>query len=699
MSTVRISVVNDDRAQLRMIAGLIERLGYDVTAYDDPCACLDDLERGVGTDLFVLDMHMPGIDGWKLCRLLRSPEFAKFNATPVLIVSASLTEVDPDTLTAELGANAFLPVPFNREDLLEHVVDLLNGKVPRRRSEVLIVEDDPGVRRAVTTAFEHAGFTVQTAATSEEGLRLWNERPADIALLDHHLPDDTCDGLISRLRGSSTQVVVLVMTGDMDVTLPLSLMRMGADGYVRKPFDPGLIVELAKRAQRERALLRVEMMLEERTRELNASDRRFRSLFDAIPDLAVVLDERGTIIRTSEAAGQALRGDAEPTSADGRSVGRRFIDLVHDEDVEAVQASLDHIRLQGVGAFEARMLGPTGEIVVEVTGTTIEDEDRPALLLVARDQTWRRENEKAKKRLEEQFSHAQRLDSLGMLAGGVAHDFNNLLTGILGNAQLAKLELADDDEVGEYVAQIETAALRAAELTRQILTFAGKAETVKRPIDLSPLVEEMGQLLERAVSPRTRIELGIPDALPPVHGDPSQIRQVVMNLIMNASDALGDAHGTIEVSVRETWVDAADLLILHLGDSAAPGSYACLEVTDDGCGMEGAALHRIFDPFYTTKEDGHGLGLATTIGIVRAHGGLIGVRSSVGKGTSFRVFLPCACAPNPHAEHRLPGESSRQQQTRPLSGSPHPNMRRLPEVTPPDIIALSSDHARWTRNG
>jgi PAS domain S-box-containing protein len=646
MSARRISVVNDDRAQLRMISGLIERLGYDVTAYDDPGACLDDLQRGVGTDLFVLDMHMPGIDGWKLCRLLRSAEFQPFNAIPILIVSASLTEVDPDALTAELGANAFLPLPFNREDLLEHVVDLLNGKVPRRRSKVLVVEDDPGVRRAVRTAFENEGFTVATAPTAGEGMELWRDEPADIVLLDYHLPDDTCDGLISRLRGSSTQAVLLVMTGDMDLTLPVSLMRMGADGYVRKPFDPALVVELARRAQRERALLRVETMLEERTRELNASERRFRSLFDAIPDLVVVLDENGTITRASEAAGQALRADIHLTSTDRAAAGWAFLDLVPEADMDHVRASLDGIRHQGMGVFETRMLAPTGELWVEVTGTTIEDEDRPALLLVARDQTWRRDAERERKKLEDQFSHAQRLDSLGMLAGGVAHDFNNLLTGILGNAQLAKLELSEDDAVSDHVAQIETAALRAAELTKQILTFAGRADTVKRPIDLPALVEEMGKLLERAVAPRARIELGSPEALRAIHGDPSQIRQVVMNLIMNASDALGHAYGTISVTVREERLDKCDLLTLHLGASATPGRYACLEVVDDGCGMARDTLQRIFDPFYTTKEDGHGLGLATTIGIVRAHGGLIGVASSPGEGTRFRVYLPYVGTPH-----------------------------------------------------
>ncbi len=692
-------MINDDRAQLRMISGLIERLGYDVTAYDDPCACLTDLEGGFTTDLFVLDMHMPGVDGWKFCRLLRSDAFQAYNSTPILIVSASLTDVDPDTLTAELGANAFLPLPFNREDLLEHVVDLLNGKVPRRRSRVLVVEDDSGVRRAVTTAFEHHGFTVQAAPTAAQGMDLWNECPADIVLLDYHLPDDTCEGLVSRLRGSSTQAVLLVMTGDMDLTLPVSLMRMGADGYVRKPFDPALVVELARRAQRERALIRVESMLEERTRELNASERRFRSLFDAIPDLVVVLDEHGTITRASEAAGQVLRGDAHLTSTDRAVAGWAFLDLVPGEDIDHVRASLERIRHRGVGAFETRMVAPTGPLIVEVTGTTIEDEGVPALLLVARDQTWRREAEREKKKLEDQFSHAQRLDSLGMLAGGVAHDFNNLLTGILGNAQLAKLELNGDETVSEYVAQIETAALRAAELTKQILTFAGKADTVKRPIDLPALVQEMGRLLERAVSPKTRIELGMPEALHAIHGDPSQIRQVVMNLIMNASDALGDAHGTISVSVRETWVDATELPALHLGDAAAPGRYACLEVMDDGCGMERSTLHRIFDPFYTTKEDGHGLGLATTIGIVRAHGGLVGVESSPGTGTRFRVFLPYACSPVTRSWREYPRENADHGHVGRLNISVPRRDSRLLDPAPADSTGVSSDHARSTRSG
>ena len=627
METKRIVVINDDPTQLKLLGRVIERFGYEVRTYLDAAEALAGLAGRPLVDLFVVDLHMPGIDGWKLCRLLRSPDFAPFNETPILIVSATFTGADVEAITADLGANAFLPLPFTREDLLEYIADLLEGKHPRRRSRVLLVEDDEAVARTVLRAFESNGFTVEWVTTGAEAMQFWSEQRADVVLLDYHLPDGTCEDLVAAVASPADRTVVIVMTGDTDPNLPVALLSRGADAYVRKPFDPAFVVELARKAQRERSLLRVEAILEQRTQELRSSERRYRSLFDAIPEMVMVLDDNDRIIQVNDKASRALKQAPEAFR------DRHFLELVPPDSALQTNLVLDRIRGGEPESFEATILGSDRSLTVEITAIATEDHGRQVVLLVARDLTWRREAE------EEQ--HAQRLESLGVLAGGIAHDFNNLLVGILGNASLALLESEDGGSVGESLNQIEMAAKRAAELTQQILTFAGRGKAVLKEVDLSELVSEMGQLLEPAVSKKARLTYKLPDTTDRVKGDASQIRQVVMNLIMNASDALGEKTGTITVEAHEQTLDRRALGAYYLGESAEPGRYTCLSVADDGCGMDEATRKQIFDPFFTTKFTGRGLGLAATLGIMRAHHGMISVSSHPGHGTRFEILLPC----------------------------------------------------------
>ncbi len=454
-------------------------------------------------------------------------------------------------------------------------------------------------------------------------------------LLDYHLPDGTCEELIDRFKGPAAATVVLVMTGDTDPSLPVSLVARGADGYVRKPLDPVLLVELARKAQRERALLRVESILEKRTQELRASERRFRSLFESIPDAVLVLDEADRVAELNHVAGRTV--GREPRSL----LGTHVLELVPPEVARETAKSIEEIRRGGTSRFETRLSVHDGASVeVEVTGVATEGPHGRSMVLVARDLTERRRVEAERRRLQEQVQHAQRLESLGVLAGGIAHDFNNLLVGILGNASLALMDAPAEGALRESIHQIETAARRAAELTQQILTFSGKGKVVTQEVELSQLVREMGQLLEPAVSKKARISYRLSRALPLLRGDPGQLRQVVMNLIMNASDALEGKPGAIDVETGVASLTATELRAHYLGEASRAGRYVYLEVRDDGCGMDAATQRRMFDPFFTTKFTGRGLGLAATLGIVRAHAGAVRVDSEPGKGTRFRLLFP-----------------------------------------------------------
>lgn len=248
--------------------------------------------------------------------------------------------------------------------------------------------------------------------------------------------------------------------------------------------------------------------------------------------------------------------------------------------------------------------------------------------------------EEERRKVQVKLLHAQKLESLGVLSGGIAHDFNNLLVGILGNAGLALQEMPADSPAAATLHDIEVAAMRAAELTRQLLAYAGKGQFVVGPVNLSQLVEEMANLLATAVAKNARLDMKLESGLPPVEADATQLRQVVMNLITNASEAIGTASGTITVRTGVMDADRPWLADAQLGAGLAAGPYTFVEVQDDGHGMHPATQARIFDPFFTTKFTGRGLGLAAVLGIVRAHHGAIRVTSAPGRGTTIRIVFP-----------------------------------------------------------
>jgi len=247
-----------------------------------------------------------------------------------------------------------------------------------------------------------------------------------------------------------------------------------------------------------------------------------------------------------------------------------------------------------------------------------------------------------RKRIEAQMQHAQKLESLGVLAGGIAHDFNNLLVGILGNTSLALMDVNEESELHEILRDVETAALRAADLTKQMLAYSGRGRFVVRPLDLSALVEEMAHLLHSSISKRAALRFDFAPDVPAVEADGTQLRQVVMNLITNASDALNGENGEIVLRTAVCWADREALHSPYLDYEPEPGPYALIEVSDTGIGMTPETLQRIFDPFFSTKFTGRGLGLAATLGIVRGHRGTIAVESAPGEGTTFRVYFPLA---------------------------------------------------------
>jgi two-component system cell cycle sensor histidine kinase/response regulator CckA len=263
-----------------------------------------------------------------------------------------------------------------------------------------------------------------------------------------------------------------------------------------------------------------------------------------------------------------------------------------------------------------------------------------AIDFVRREMDERRAAEKEHRKLEAQVQYSQRMESMGVLAGGVAHKFNNLLTTILGFASLADAEVSQGSRAQEHLEQIIAAAGSAAELTQQMLAYSGRGQFDLQPLDVSPLVEGTARLLESLVSRKTTLLFELTADLPQIEADAGQLRQVLVNLANNAAEALGERKGQIAIRTGLMWAEGGELPSLNSGHMVPAGSYVYLEVADTGSGMDSATLAKIFDPFFTTKFTGRGLGLPAVLGIVRAHHGSIRVISNPDQGTRIRVFFP-----------------------------------------------------------
>ena len=316
-----------------------------------------------------------------------------------------------------------------------------------------------------------------------------------------------------------------------------------------------------------------------------------------------------------------------------------LLDMVHPDDKEGF-AKMNEDANENLNKFvwEGRLLvnGVIRWVVFQSLPRPLENGDvlwTGALM----DITDRKKVEEEKYTLEQQFQHTQKLESLGVLSGGIAHDFNNVLTIIMVNCSLAKLH---KENAGKYIPEIEKASQRAAELCRQMLAYAGKAQFVKANVDLRLMVGEMVDMLKKTIPQNVEIKLDSPTDISFIQGDPSQLNQVIMNLIINASEAIGKEHGEISVSLTELTINEGHSERDYNGKAISSGLYVCLEVTDNGCGMNEETKWRIFEPFYTTKFTGRGLGMSAVLGIIMSHKGALQLHSKLGRGTTFKVFLP-----------------------------------------------------------
>ena len=325
-------------------------------------------------------------------------------------------------------------------------------------------------------------------------------------------------------------------------------------------------------------------------------------------------------------------------SPDDLTSGRiLFDDLVHPEDRERIHRESAGMRARGASHFEQRyrLRNAAGEYrwFHDFTAQASPEAGSSYYLGYMLDITERLQ-------VEEALRQSQKLESLGILAGGIAHDFNNLLTVVLGNLNLAQMNLPDQAPAQPYLARMEATVLRATELTKQMLAYSGRGHFLVRPQNLNVVVQEVTHLLEVSIPKKVRLRFDLEPGLPAIQADAAQIQQVVMNLVTNAADAIGDREGAIHLATSSARLEEKDLHSAYSIEPLAPGPYVLLEVVDSGIGMSPEVLARIFDPFFTTKATGRGLGLSAMLGILRGHGAGLQIQSEVGRGSRFRLCFP-----------------------------------------------------------
>ncbi len=433
--------------------------------------------------------------------------------------------------------------------------------------------------------------------------------------------------------------------GTVRVTLTKGAPTTDEAGRVLRLVGTVQDITARKRAEEELATANARALTAERLaadQVLRRSKQDYCSLFEQAGDYIIVLevtDDDLLIVDASESACNQCGYRREDliglslTELGGGDAHAGPDDAIVKRILAGEQVILETVRTKKDGT----------QFDVEVKSKRLETASgAPRILSIERDISERKRAEKDKQELEAKVRQTQKLESLGILAGGIAHDFSNLLVGVLGNADLALASLEPSGPVRTYINGIRDAATQAADLANQMLAYSGKGQFIVKTASLTGILREMGHLLAAAIPKTAVLDYQLDDALPATEVDVTQVRQVIMNLVSNGAEALEGKKGTVTLTTGTEIHDETCPSGEFVAGECTPGIYAYLEVSDTGVGMNTDAIARMFDPFYTTKFTGRGLGLAALFGIVRGHKGAIRVDSAVGAGTRVRVLFPAA---------------------------------------------------------
>lgn len=875
-----IFVVNDFDITCRIIKTILTQEGYQVETFERAKLALERIQAGSKPDLIITDISMPEIDGWSFCRLLRAPEFSSANLVPILVMSATFIDNYAETISIDTGANAFLPIPFESDDLREIVHKLLNHQYEKKTQSILVVDDDNIMRKFIINGLQKSGYKVYEAFDSKSTLDAVNKHQPDILILDHFLPDTLGIDLLPKLKEINDNLIVIAITADNNPEIAVQYIQNGASSFIQKPFQIEYLSSLVNKAIQEKKWMQLEKTFKHIDKERREHEDRFESVFNNLPigiyratvegkileaninlvqmlgyskiddvigmnisqlfselkiwensvaaalmnnhkfqfisrlklpnnskkwvdNLAIVIEygsthlvdgfirdlteekEFETKLRFSEQKYKTVVNSlidaifmkdcdrkyqqVNPAFcrmfnlAEENVIGKQTEDIF-DEDVAKRLTEIDEIVYTGKSIsleFELEISGKSetldiikvpifnnegnvvgicgiarsitnlkfekarlqrlwtavnqsadviivldregiiqyinpafekitsekqemligskfsvfkneyynesyfdsilqavdstgiwkdditstrkdGSIYFEsVTVSSIKDEFENVIgyVVVKTDITNRILAEKERNIIEERVRHAQKLESIGTLAGGIAHDFNNILMAIMGYTQLIKEALPTDHEVLPDIEVVLNSSQRAKHLVNQILTFSRQQEGEPKPIQVGVIIKEVIKFMRSTFPSSIKINYILPDNIPSIKADATQIHQLLMNLVINANNAMPDG-GSINIEASDITITEQDCIKHNW--RIMPGLYLKIDIADTGLGIPESIRDRIFEPFFTTQEvgKGTGLGLAVVHGIIRSHGGEIIVKSDLNKGTVFTLLFP-----------------------------------------------------------
>ena len=677
-----ILIVEDSKTQAKQLDAILKQLGYRIVITNSAREALFILKEQKPV-IIISDILMPDIDGYQFCKLLKSDDKLKDIAV-ILLTQLS----DPREIVKGLacGADDFIVKPYNEEFLLARIHATLALKTKQDSASklvtILVVEDSPTQAEQIKYLLEEKGYAVMVAANGKEGFEVAKKFRPTIIISDIVMP--VMDGyeLAEKIKKDKDVknipiIFVTALTDRKDASRKASVV---ADGYFTKPYDDKYLIskiealltasrqeegvetkELEVKFAGERYVItsgrrqilnfllstyenavqqnqdlilmhrelhvlneQLENRVVERTEQLQASEANFRALADNAND---------GILITAGSGGDTVYANRRIAEMTGWSVEELLKKSMRDyvaPDTFPDEIKLYSQILEGMPCpnhCEVTISQKKGAAIpVEMTISRTLWHGQPAVITIIRDITER-------KKRDEEFIRACKLKSLSTLAGGIAHDFNNLLTGILGNASIARTFVNPGDKLHKIMTDLENTSLRAKDLTQQLLTFAKGGAPVKKTVSIAKLLRDSATLVLSGSN--VKCDFAIAKDLWPVEVDEGQIAQVIHNLIINAKQAMPDG-GTIQVSAENFALSAENNPFIK------NGKYVKITVKDTGVGIPEEHLPKIFDPYFTTKEEGSGLGLATAYSIIKNHAGYIMAESAAGVGTTFYIHLPAS---------------------------------------------------------
>ena len=515
--------------------------------------------------------------------------------------------------------------------------------------KILTIDDESYIRQSIRTFFEDYGFTVFEAENGRKGLEVFYEKRPDLVLLDLRMPE--MDGLqvLEILREKSPETPLVVASGTGNITAVVEALHLGAWDYILKPIeDMSVLYHSVQKCLKESDLKKqnrqyqeqLEELVRESTLELQQSEQRYKAVFEYTGTAAIIVESDDTISMVNSKFAELAHMDQEKIAGQ-----KKWFDFIAPDDIETMRNDIE-LRVSHQGRddvpiqHEIRFVADNGtQKYVYVSLGTIPGTDRAVVSLL--DITEKKKAEKRWQSLEKQLRKSQKMEAIGTLAGGIAHDLNNILSPVLGYADMIMRSTEIYSNTYKRSEKIQKAALRAADLVSQVLSFNRQGEDKKRLIKIHPVAKEVVKLLKGSIPTTIGIVDDINRNCGSVEADPTQIHQVIMNLCTNAYHAMEESGGTLTVGLQQ--VDLSPTVIVEYPNlMGRDGAYLVIEVSDTGCGMSEDVLERIFDPYFTTKEEGKGtgLGLATAYSIVKSCKGDIRVKSSPNQGTRFVILLP-----------------------------------------------------------